>query len=221
MNGEPISKTMPSFYDSQNEEIKMVIAGIFKEFPDLDAFDKWMENEEIEFKKPPTQEDIKRGSTSQSIPTTTRDPTPSNLSVKTITSETNKNPNICDAIAIDIGTSKFKLIDEPIAVAAAYAPKLNIHPKGDVALVFCMGAGYLQVAAYFIRQEIHEETQEEKAKWINWTDWVINKISGIEPIVKNFAGDDIDRLIFDKMMDKVTQQMSIHYTELMTTKIMI
>ena len=26
---------MPDFYDSQSEEIKMVIAGIFKEFTDL------------------------------------------------------------------------------------------------------------------------------------------------------------------------------------------
>ena len=50
-----------------------------------------------------------------------------------------------------------RLIDEPIAVAAAYASKLNIHPKGDVALVFCMGAGYLQVAAYFIQEKTHEE----------------------------------------------------------------
>ena len=47
-----------------------------------------------------------------------------------------------------------ELIDEPIAVAAAYAPRLNLHPKGDVALVFCMGAGYLQVAAYLIQQKV-------------------------------------------------------------------
>ena len=31
-----------------------------------DAFDKWMENEEIEFEEPPIQEDMKRESTSQS-----------------------------------------------------------------------------------------------------------------------------------------------------------
>ena len=50
-----------------------------------------------------------------------------------------------------------ELIYEPIAVAAAYAPRLNLHPKGNVARVFCMGAGYLQVAAYFIQQKIHQE----------------------------------------------------------------
>ncbi|PAV60311.1 hypothetical protein WR25_19188 [Diploscapter pachys] len=335
-SANPLSKTMPDFYNSQNEEIKMVIAGIFKKYTDLeefariimsmksglnnpDAFDKWMENEEIEFKKPPIQEDIKRGSTSQSIPTTTTDSSPSNPYIKTITSEASENPNICDAIAIDIGTSKCKiaickekyiqvvehesnrsvpsyvalseqnewlvgrmaenyavclqnviyvndyvksamkrivdamssstatqdqpedqpetkksrsehdessqqqgsenqtkiqdksdertpwdsikieLIDEPIAVAAAYAPRLNIHPEGDVALVFCMGAGYLQVAAYFIREKTHE-------KKANWTDLIITQISGIEPIVDNFAGDEIDRRIFDKMMEKLTDQ---------------
>ena len=52
-----------------------------------------------------------------------------------------------------------ELIDEPLAVTAAYAPRLNIHPKGDVALVFCMGAGYLQVAAYFIREKTHEKVE--------------------------------------------------------------
>ncbi|PAV78905.1 hypothetical protein WR25_01898 [Diploscapter pachys] len=93
-----------------------------------------------------------------------------------------------------------KLIDEPIAVAAAYAPRLNLHPKGDVALVFCMGAGYLQVAAYFIQQK----AQEEKANY--WTEWVITKISAIEPIVGNFAGDEIDRRIFEEMMEKLTDQ---------------
>ncbi|PAV65350.1 hypothetical protein WR25_24646 [Diploscapter pachys] len=85
-----------------------------------------------------------------------------------------------------------------------------------------MGAGYLQVAAYFIQEKTHEEvqqknqqeTQKEKANWINWTEWIITKIEPIvknpeiEPIVENFAGDDIDRLIFDKMMDKVTQQVA-------------
>ncbi|PAV86413.1 hypothetical protein WR25_19134 [Diploscapter pachys] len=74
---------MPDFYDSQNKEIKMIITAIFKEFTDLeefariimsikaslnnpDVFDKWMENEEIEFKEPPIQEDTKKVSTSQS-----------------------------------------------------------------------------------------------------------------------------------------------------------
>ncbi|PAV62315.1 hypothetical protein WR25_12435 [Diploscapter pachys] len=200
------------------------------------------------------------------------DPLLNNPLIKPITSEPNENLNICDAVAIDIGTSKckiavckeeyiqiveheanrsvpsyvalseqgewlvgrmaenyavclqnviyvedcarstmnhivsgmlfptIKLIDEPIAVAAAYAPKLNIHPEGDVVLVFCMGAGYLQVAAYFIQQK----TQEEKA---NWTDLTIAQISGIEPIVENFAGDDIDRLIFEEMMDKLAKQL--------------
>ena len=32
-----------------------------------DEFDKWMENEEIEFKEPPTQEAMKEESTSQSV----------------------------------------------------------------------------------------------------------------------------------------------------------
>ncbi|PAV81112.1 hypothetical protein WR25_20051 [Diploscapter pachys] len=59
-----------------------------------------------------------------------------------------------------------------------------------------MGARYLQVAAYFIQQE----------KVNHWTDWIITPMPEIEPIVENFAGDDIDRLIFDKMMDKLTQQ---------------
>ena len=37
------------------------------------------------------------------------DSTPNNPSVKTITSEANENPNIRDAIAIDIGTSKCRI----------------------------------------------------------------------------------------------------------------
>ena len=61
-----------------------------------------------------------------------------------------------------------RLIDEPIAVAAAYASKLNIHPKGDVALVFCMGAGYLQVAAYFIQQKIHQEVALVRTSNNSW-----------------------------------------------------
>ena len=32
-----------------------------------DASDKWVENEEIEFKEPPIQEDMKKRSTSQSV----------------------------------------------------------------------------------------------------------------------------------------------------------
>ncbi|PAV82414.1 hypothetical protein WR25_11258 [Diploscapter pachys] len=343
---------MPGFYDSQNEKAKTIIAAIFKEFTDLDAFDEWMKNEEIEFKEPPIQEAMKeestsqsfdkwmnsekvefkeppiqeamkKRSTSQSIAKVTADPTPSlipnNPLVEANTNETSENPNIRDAIAIDIGTSKcrisickdkyiqiveheanrsvpsyvalseqdewfvgkmaenyavclqnviyvedcaksavnhivasmpsstatpnqpegqpeakksrsdhgessqqsenqaklqdnldkrtpldditIKLIDEPIAVAAAYAPRLNIDSKGDVALVFCMGAGYLQIATYFIQ----EKAQEEKT---NWTDWIITEISGIEPIAENFAGDDIDRLIFEEMMEKLTQQVA-------------
>ncbi|PAV72501.1 hypothetical protein WR25_05902 [Diploscapter pachys] len=97
-----------------------------------------------------------------------------------------------------------ELIDEPIAVAAAYAPRLNIHPKGDVALVFCMGAGYLQVAAYFIQQK----ARQEKAN--HWTDWIITQISGIESIVvENFAGNDIDKLIFEEMMKKLDKQVAV------------
>ena len=64
-------------------------------------------------------------------------------------------------VIIPLDNITVRLIDEPIAVAAAYAPRLNIHPKGDVALVFCMGAGYLQVAAYFIQQEAHQKAQQE------------------------------------------------------------
>ena len=87
---------MPDFYNSQNEEIKMVIAGMFEKYTDLgstntpekqylmsieefartimsikpmlnnpDAFDKWMENEEIEFKESLIQEAMKKVSTSQ------------------------------------------------------------------------------------------------------------------------------------------------------------
>ena len=41
----------------------------------------------------------------------------------------------------------------------------------------------------------------------------IAQISEIEPIVKNFAGDDIDRLIFDNMMDKATQQVESYLRE--------
>ncbi|PAV61542.1 hypothetical protein WR25_09865 [Diploscapter pachys] len=73
-----------------------------------DAFDRWVKNEEIEFKEPPIQEAMKEKSTSQPIAITT-DSSPSNPHIKTITNETNKNPNICDAIAIDIGTSKCKI----------------------------------------------------------------------------------------------------------------
>ncbi|PAV67055.1 hypothetical protein WR25_18393 [Diploscapter pachys] len=188
---------------------------------------------------------------SKPIPATTTDSSPSNPHIKTITREASENSNICDAVAIDIGTSKCKiavckeryiqiveheanrsvpsyvayseqrewlvgrmaenyavclqnviyveLIDEPLAVTAAYAPRLNIHLKGDVALVFCMGAGYLQVAAYFIQQK----AQEEKA---NWTDLTIAPISEIEPIVENFAGDEIDRLIVEEMMKNLEKQ---------------
>ena len=58
-------------------------------------------------------------------------------------------------VAIPFDDIPVELVDEPIAVAAAYAPKLDIHPNGDIALVFCMGAGYLQIAAYFIQQVVH------------------------------------------------------------------
>ncbi|PAV78651.1 hypothetical protein WR25_22208 [Diploscapter pachys] len=64
---------MPDFYKYQNNEIKTIIDSIFEKSTDLegfartimsmksalnnpDAFDKWVKNEEIEFKKPPTQE---------------------------------------------------------------------------------------------------------------------------------------------------------------------
>ncbi|PAV89032.1 hypothetical protein WR25_14969 [Diploscapter pachys] len=74
---------MPDFYNSQNNQIKMIIAAIFEKSTDLeefaqaimsikaslnnpDAFDKWLKNEEIEFKEPPIQKDVKKKSTSQS-----------------------------------------------------------------------------------------------------------------------------------------------------------
>ncbi|PAV84032.1 hypothetical protein WR25_14461 [Diploscapter pachys] len=46
---------------------------------------------------------------SKPIPTTTTDSSPSNPHIKTITSEASENSNICDAVAIDIGTSKCKI----------------------------------------------------------------------------------------------------------------
>ncbi|PAV62112.1 hypothetical protein WR25_07510 [Diploscapter pachys] len=67
---------MPDFYDSQNNEIKMIIAAIFEKSADLeefartimsikpmlnnpDEFNKWLKNEEVEFEEPPIQEDMK------------------------------------------------------------------------------------------------------------------------------------------------------------------
>ena len=66
-----------------------------------------------------------------------------------------------------------KLIDEPIAVAAAYALRLNIHSKGNVALVFCMGAGYLQVAAYFIQQVVFMRASNSSCKFRKLTTGLI------------------------------------------------
>ena len=43
------------------------------------------------------------------IAKTTTDPTPNISSIKSITSETNQNPNIRDAICIDVGTSKCRI----------------------------------------------------------------------------------------------------------------
>ncbi|PAV63678.1 hypothetical protein WR25_07792 [Diploscapter pachys] len=65
---------MPDFYHSQNKEIKMIIAATFEKSTDLeefarammsikpvlnnpDAFDKWMENEEIEFEQKEQQKE--------------------------------------------------------------------------------------------------------------------------------------------------------------------
>ncbi|PAV87313.1 hypothetical protein WR25_09424 [Diploscapter pachys] len=70
---------MPDFYDSQNKEIKMIIAAIFEKSTDLeefariimsmksalnnpDAFDKWLKNEEIELKEPSIQKAAKKES---------------------------------------------------------------------------------------------------------------------------------------------------------------
>ncbi|PAV56061.1 hypothetical protein WR25_01098 [Diploscapter pachys] len=67
---------MPDFYDSQNNEIKMIIAAIFEKSADLeefsrtiisikpmlnnpDEFNKWLKNEEVKFEEPPIQEDMK------------------------------------------------------------------------------------------------------------------------------------------------------------------
>ena len=55
--------------------------------------------------------------------------------------------------------------------------------------------------------------QIQKAKWIKWTEWILTQISEIEQIVENFAGDNIDRLIFDKMMKKLTQQVESYLRE--------
>ena len=49
------------------KEFARAIMSIKSALNSPDAFDKWMENEEIEFKEPPTQEDMKEESTSQSV----------------------------------------------------------------------------------------------------------------------------------------------------------
>ena len=48
------------------EEFARIIMSMKSALNNPDAFDRWMKNEDIEFKEPPTQEDIKEVSTSQS-----------------------------------------------------------------------------------------------------------------------------------------------------------
>ena len=48
------------------EEFAQIINSMKPMLKNPDEFDKWMENEEIEFKEPSTQEDMKEESTSQS-----------------------------------------------------------------------------------------------------------------------------------------------------------
>ncbi|PAV72493.1 hypothetical protein WR25_05901 isoform E [Diploscapter pachys] len=85
------------------------------------------------------------------------------------------------------------LIEEAIAVAAGYAPSLNLHDKGDAVLVFNMGARYLQVAPYFMRKE---------------TDYcMIFKIFGVDTTIKeDFGGDYINELISEKLIEKITMK---------------
>ncbi|PAV71154.1 hypothetical protein WR25_07352 [Diploscapter pachys] len=255
IDNSPKQLKMPDFYNSQNEQIRIIIAAIFKDSTDLekfaraimnikpvlnnpDAFDRWMKNEEIEFKEPPIQEAVKKVSASQSS------------TYYAITSEPNKNPNIRDAIAIDIGTSKCRIAickEKYIQIVEHESnrsvPTYVAYSEQGEWLVGRMAENYAiclqnifdgfwerqmvkltwyrirsdtfsnDLKTYAMMEKTHEEvqqknqqeTQKEKA---NWTDWIIAQISGIEPIVENFAGDDIDRLIFDKMMDKVTQQVA-------------
>ena len=47
------------------EEFARIIMSIKPALNNPDAFDKWLKNEEVEFKEPPTREDIKKESTSQ------------------------------------------------------------------------------------------------------------------------------------------------------------
>ena len=49
------------------EEFAQIINSMKPMLKNPDEFDKWMENEEIEFKEPPTQEAMKEESTSQSV----------------------------------------------------------------------------------------------------------------------------------------------------------
>ncbi|PAV90944.1 hypothetical protein WR25_12927 [Diploscapter pachys] len=210
------------------------------------------------------------------ITTTATDPTRNNPFVKTITSEANQNPNIRDAIAIDIGTSKCKIaickekyiqivehesnrsIPSYVAyseqgewlvgrMAETYAVclpnviydirwllgktngeinqvqeekryffKRSEHLSDDGIATFDMIGQEPEVNVEKIFEKLLEPlftTAYKNLQKANWTDLTIAQISEIKPIVENFAGDDIDRLIFDKMMEKLTQQMSIHYTE--------
>ena len=48
------------------EEFARAIMSIKSSLNNPNAFDKWMKNEEIEFKEPPIQEDMKKVSTFQS-----------------------------------------------------------------------------------------------------------------------------------------------------------
>ena len=48
------------------EEFARIIMSMKSALNNPDAFDKWLKNEEIEFKEPPTREAVKEVSTSQS-----------------------------------------------------------------------------------------------------------------------------------------------------------
>ncbi|PAV85000.1 hypothetical protein WR25_10265 [Diploscapter pachys] len=55
-------------------------------------------------------------------------------------------------------TTLIRLIEEPTAVVASYAHRLNLHPKGDVVLSFCMGSGYLQAELMYIQKKIKNKS---------------------------------------------------------------
>ncbi|PAV82769.1 hypothetical protein WR25_24719 isoform E [Diploscapter pachys] len=90
-------------------------------------------------------------------------------------------------------TTLIRLIEEPTAVVASYAHRLNLHPKGDVVLSFCMGSGYLQAELVYIQKKTDH--------------WTIHKIPDIQAVyVENKAGNYIDQLIFEYLMKIVRKR---------------